>query len=301
VVLKDLRIATLNVSGGEKSFEEYPSATQKSRQEALILLLNRINAQVLCFQEASEFIDADGLRHSLVEQIRQTADYGYAFFGETLSMRDHMQIKKDIMVQGVFNDWQNWAKGNAILSKIPFSRLSDPNRQGTPYSIPLFKPLRYEGNRDTDPRHVILTRLQEPPYPFLATLHLTTLIGERSPNTLPGKGNQARGLRKEQIIRFLDLIKGYILQKNETLILTGDFNATAEEDCISQLLEDEVGFVHLIPENESPSHPKVTQPIDHIFFFPKERLVDYSCQIEVDDLSRRASDHLPVVADLKIQ
>jgi len=285
VVLKDLRIATLNVSGGEKSFEEYPSATQKSRQEALTLLISRINAQVLCFQEASEFIDADGLRHSLVEQIRQTVDYEYAFFGETLSMRNHMQIRKDVMVQGVFNDWQNWTKGNAILSRIPFSRLSDPTRQGTPYNVPLFQPPIYEGNRDTDPRYVILTRLQEPPYPFLATLHLTTLIGERPPNALPGIDNQARGLRKEQISRFLDLVKVYILQKNEMLILTGDFNATAGEDCISQLLEVEDGFVHLIPENESPSHPKVTQPIDHIFFYPKERLVDYSCQIEVDDLN----------------
>ena len=298
---KDLRIATLNVSGGEKSFEAYPFATQKSRQEALALLISRLNAQVLCLQEASEFIDADGLRHSLVEQIRQTVAYEYAFFGETLSMRNHMQIKKDIMVQGVFCDWQNWAKGNAILSKIPFSRLSDPTRLGTPRNIPLFQPLRYEGNRDTDPRYVVLTRLQEPPYPFLATLHLTTLIGERPPNALPGKDDLAKGLRKEQIKRFLDLVKDYILQKNEPLILTGDFNATADEDCISRLLEEEVGFVHLIPENESPSHPKVTQPIDHILFFPKERLVDYTCQIEVDVLSRRASDHLPVVADLKIK
>jgi endonuclease/exonuclease/phosphatase family metal-dependent hydrolase len=301
VAPKDLRIATLNISGGEKSFEAYPSATQKSRQEALTLLISRLNAQVLCLQEASEFIDADGLRHSLVEQICQMVEYDYAFFGEALSMRNNMQIKKDVMVQGIFNDWQNWAKGNAILSKIPFSRLSDPTRPGTPYNIPLFKPLSYEGNRDTDPRYVVLTRLQEPPYPFLATLHLTTLIGERPPNALPGKDTQARGLRKEQIIRFLDLVRGYILQDNEPLILTGDFNATAEEDCICQLLEEDVGFVHLIPENESPSHPKVTQPIDHIFFYPKARLADYTCQISVDALSRRASDHLPVVADLKIQ
>ena len=43
------------------------------------------------------------------------------------------------------------------------------------------------------------------------------------------------------------------------------------------------------------------EAIDHIFFFPRERLLNYSCRIETSDLSKRASDHLAVVADLQIK
>jgi cell division protein ZapA (FtsZ GTPase activity inhibitor) len=59
----DLRVATLNISGGEKTFEEYSSGTQKSRQEALEMLIKRLDASILCLQEVSQYIDADGITH----------------------------------------------------------------------------------------------------------------------------------------------------------------------------------------------------------------------------------------------
>jgi len=83
------------------------------------------------------------------------------------------------------------------------------------------------------------------------------------------------------------------------LILAGDFNATKDEACILQLLE--AGFVRLEPENEGPSHAGSGNLIDHIFFYPRERLVEYQCHIEDGDLSKRASDHLPIVADMRIK
>ncbi len=297
----DLRIATLNVSGGEKTFGEFPLETRHSQQEARNMLIDRMNADLLCLQEVSQHIDADGITTSMVEDISQSAGYDYSFYGQTLSMETHMQVKKDVMVRGIFNDWWNWSKGNAILSRIPFSRLSDTKRPGVPRNIPLYQPPAYEGNRDTDPRFALLARMKKAPFPFVATLHLTTMVGERTDPPHPERIARAQEIRRRQIQRFLDLVGEHILQKDCPLILAGDFNATPDETGLAELLESQNGFVRLKPEIEAPTHAALDVPIDHIFFYPKDRLVEYSCWIEAGDLSRRASDHLPVVADIKIK
>jgi endonuclease/exonuclease/phosphatase family metal-dependent hydrolase len=297
----NLRVATLNVSGGEKTFGSFPLDTQHSRRDARDMLIERINADLLCLQEVSQHIDADGITHSMVEEISQAAGYDYSFYGQTLSMETHMQVKKDVMVKGIFNDWWNWSKGNAILSNIPFSRLSDTTRPGVPRNIPLYQPPAYEGNRDTDPRFALLARIKQAPFPFVATLHLTTMVGERTDPPRPERIARAQEIRRRQVQRFLDLVSEHILQKDCPLILAGDFNAVSDEPCLADLLESQNGFVRLVPENEAPTHAALDVPIDHIFFYPKERLLEYSCQIETGDLSRRASDHLPVVAEIKIK
>jgi len=297
----NIRVATLNVSGGEKTFEEFPHDTWASRQEALEMLIAKIDADVLCLQEVSQHVDADGITHSLMENIGQAGDYDYSFYGQTLGMETHMQVKKDVMVKGVFNDWWNWSKGNAILSRIPFSRLGDASRPGLPRNVPLYQPQAYEGTRDTDPRFALIARIKQSPFPFVTTLHLTTLVGEREASPPPTLFKQAEELRYEQVQRFLDLVKTHILQEDLPLILAGDFNANTKERCLSGLLESEGGFVRLKPENETPTHPDLPVPIDHIYFYPEDRLAEYACRIEAGDLSRRASDHLPVVAELEIK
>ena len=297
----DLRIATLNIGGGEKTFEEFPHDTQQSRQTALEMLVSRLEADVLCLQEVTQYIDADGGTHSLMDHISHAGKYDYAFYGKTVSMESNMQVKKDVMVRGIFNDWWNWSKGNAIHARVPFARFRDPTRPGLPRNIPVFRPLAYEGNRDTDPRYVLLTRLKEPPFPFISTLHLTTLVGERPPNGNPEKVQKAQSMRFEQVSRFLDLVRTFILEKNETLIVAGDFNAAPDERCLTHLLDTAPGFVRLRPENDGPTHPALEKAVDHIYFYPQERLAGYVCRIDAGDLSRRASDHLPVVADLQIK
>lgn len=296
----DFRIATLNIGGGVKTFEEFPHDTQKSRLDALEMLVNRIEADVLCLQEVTQYIDADGETHSIMDNISHAGKYDYSFYGKTVSMDTEMQVKKDVMVRGIFNDWWNWSKGNAIHARKPFARLSDPTRPGLPRNIPVFRPLAYEGNRDTDPRYVLLTRLKEAPFPYVSTLHLTTLVGERPPKGNPQKVKDAQQMRFEQVSRFLDLVRTYILEKKDPLILAGDFNAMEDERCLKHLLDAAPGFVRLRPENDGPTHPALPNAVDHIFFYPQERLSDYACWIEPGDLSRRASDHLPVVADLRI-
>jgi endonuclease/exonuclease/phosphatase family metal-dependent hydrolase len=297
----NLRVATLNIGGGEKTFEEYTHDTQQSRLKALEMLIKRLDVDVLCLQEVTQFIDADGVNHSLMDKINTAGNYPHAFFGQTVSMETHMQVKKDVMVRGIFNDWWNWTKGNAIHSRVPFARLGDPNRSGLPRNIPIFRPLAYEGNRDTDPRAALLTRLKAAPFPFVSTVHLTTLVGERQPDAVADKKEEAHLVRFQQVSRLLDLVRVNILEKNEPLIVAGDFNAMEDEDCINHLLASAPGLIRLVPENDEPTHPDVERAVDHIFFYPHQRLVSYTCRIDTSDLSRRASDHLPVVADLEIR
>ncbi len=299
--LLELRITSLNLSGGEKIFEEFSHDTHQSRQEALQFLIRHLNADLLCLQEVSQYIDVGGVLHTPMDYINHTGGYGFSNFGETISMQSHLQVKKEMMVDGVFNDWQDWSKGNAIHSKIPFARLGDPSQSGSPRNIPLYQPVKYEGSRDTDPRFVLLTRLKASPFPYVANLHLTTLVGERMPERVPERVRLAKAMRRAQVERLLDLVRKHILNRNEPLITVGDFNATPEEACISNLLEAEAGFVRLVPTKEGPTHAGSEQLIDHIFFYPKERLLDYNCWIESGDLSKRVSDHLPVVADIRIK
>ena len=154
---------------------------------------------------------------------------------------------------------------------------------------------------EAGPRATLLTRLKEAPFPFVSTLHLTTLVGERSWDEVAEKKQEARLIRFQQIKRLLDLVRSYIIEKKEPLIVAGDFNAMEDEDCIKHLLGTVPGFLRLIPENDGPTHPDVERAVDHIFFYPRERLVSYTCRIDTSDLSRRASDHLPVAADLEIK
>lgn len=295
-----LRIATLNIGGAKKTFDEFIHNSHQSRLQALELLINHLNADVLCLQEVTQYVDADGVTHSLMGRINAAGGYDHAFFGKTVSMETDLQVKKDIMVKGIFKDWWNWAMGNAIYSRVPFARLGDPTRNGIPRNIPLFRPIFYEGNRDTDPRSVLLTRLKQQPFPYLSSLHLTTLVGERPPNVIPHRDKKARQMREQQLSRFLDLVRANILDQRLPLILAGDFNAQADESTIEYLLKSAPGLIRLVPENDGPTHSEAEKAIDHLFFFPQERLVDYSCFIETSELSRRTSDHLSVVADLEI-
>lgn len=297
----DLRVATLNVGGGEKTFEEFPHENQHSRVEALEILIGQTDADLVCLQEVSQYVDADGSTHGLMGIISQAGGYDYSFYGQTLSMRTHMQVKKDVMVKGVFNDWWDWSKGNAFLARIPFARLADTSQPGVPRNIPLYQPQSYQGTRDTDPRFALITRLKAPPFPFVVTLHLTTLVGERERPPQREKVEQAQQLRNDQIQRLIDLVREHILNENQPLILAGDFNAAAGESCLSSLLESKYGFVRLQPENDGPTQADLEFPIDHIYFYPSERLAGYACRILSGDLSRRASDHLPVTVNLQIK
>lgn len=290
---------TLNLGGGVKNFTGSPESSA-GKIDAINQLINQVQPDLLGAQEIAQYIDADGIKHSMVEQIRDGSRFEQAYYGETLSIKKHIQIRKDLMIKAIFNDWWDWSKGNALFSKVPFSRLSDSAKTGVPRNIPLYQPLVYEGTRNTDPRYVILSRLKIAPFPYILNLHLTTLVGERGDNSWQDARDAGRATRQQQIGKVLGLIEEGILLEKKPLILMGDFNAQPEEYSLQGMLEQEYDFVRLTPKPDLDTHVSAGR-LDHIYFFPSNRLLSYTCQVISNELTHRVSDHLPVVADLEIE
>ncbi len=285
---------TYNIGGARKDLG--------SVLDGVAQVVKEISPDILVVQEATELYDADGGRRSVLDPIAQAAGLEHVHFGPTLSLREHLDVRKALFVHGIFNDWQDWKQGNALLSRWDLVRLGDPSKSGAPRNVPLFRSTLYQGNRDTDPRNALLGRINKAPlFPFVAGVHLTTLVGERGSSPVPGRPERAAMMRFQQARRLLDLLREHILESGELVFLLGDFNAVAGEACISSVLETEGKFVRLEPSNVGVgTHPKLAEPIDHIFVHPGSRLVDYQCRVVDTPMARQASDHLPVVADVRV-
>lgn len=290
---------TLNLGGGVKNFDDSPE-TALSKSQLLSKLIEEIRPDLIGMQEVSQYLDADGNLHSMLKHLQESSYLEYRYYGETLSMTRHMMIAKDVMINALFSDWYDWSKGNALLSRYPFCRLSDPRVEGMPRNLPIFQPQAYEGTRNTDPRYVILTRLMKPPYPFILNLHLTTLVGERGRNAWKDTIDAARLTRSQQITRIVSLLEKHVLSKGEPVILMGDFNASPDEYTLREILMGENGFVRLAPKQEISTH-ETAGAVDHIFFSPKNRLKNYRCEVICNEQAKQFSDHLPVVADLEFE
>lgn len=282
--------------------------TKDSALSRVTKVVNQVSPDILVIQEATELQDADGARHRAIDQIVQATDSGYhTYFGHTISLLEDMHVQQAQFVHGVFHDWHDWRKGNAVLSRWEFARLSDGSKPGVPRNIPLYQTPVYQGSRDTEPRHALLARVNRPPvFPFIVGVHLTTLVAEREhengPAPISQKTEEAHILRLKQARRVLELLKEHVLERGEVVFLLGDFNAVASESCIASVLETEGGFVRLTPtRGPNGTHTNVVGPIDHIFVFPRSRLAEYECYIVDSAAAYEASDHLPVVADVKVR
>ncbi len=288
------RLMTYNIGGARKD--------QGSMLNSITQVIKDISPDILVVQEATELQDADGVWHSILDPIAQATGFEHVHFGPTLSLREHLDVRKALFVHSIFNDWQDWKQGSALLSRCGLVRLGDSSKSGVPKNVPLFRAPLYRGNRDTDPRHALLGRADQAPlFPFVVGVHLTTLVGERGSSPMPGRPEQAEMLRFQQARRLLDLLREHVLERGELVFLLGDFNAVAGESCISSVLETEGKFVRLAPSNIGlGTHPKVAEPIDHIFMSPGNRLIEYQCRVVDTPMARQASDHLPVVADVRV-
>lgn len=299
-----LKLMTYNIGGGRDD----DNLTQQGEfDQALANIAGVIYNEapdVLVLQEAVEWVDENQVRHNTAAEIARVLGYMEGFcYGPTLSLQQNFHSGKAIFVRSVFNDWEDFRQGNALLSRWNFVRLGDPAQSGVPRNLPIFRPAQYEGNRDTDPRHALLGRVNcGVVSPFIIGTHLSTLRGERGSGQDPDKVRLAEEMRLTQIYRLLDLVRERLLERNELVFLLGDFNAQANDPCLAEVLVGEAGFQRLVPQNDTTrTHLfKVDKPIDHIFIYPANRLVEAHCRIVDTELAHNASDHLPVVAEVTV-
>jgi endonuclease/exonuclease/phosphatase family metal-dependent hydrolase len=284
------RLMTYNLGGGHGDPEAAAQIVREARPD------------ILALQEAIRVQDADGLWRSDLDPICQAfAEPPYVHYAPTLTLAEHFDVTKRPMAQAVFADDLDWQHGNALVSRWPFRRLGDRSLPGTPRMVPLFRPAVYQGDRDTDPRAALIGRVgRAPHYPFVVGLHLTTLVGERGERVIEGKPEQAAAMREEQARRLLILLQEYPLARGEIVFILGDFNAPVSEPAIRSVLLGEGEFVALRPQNGPGTHAEVSQPIDHILVFPRARVAEVRCRVIDTPRARRASDHLPVLAEVQI-
>ena len=261
---------------------------------------------VAVVQETISYTDADGSEYNLSAQLADAAGFGSNyFFGPVVSLCRHLHVAKSTFVEALFSDLQEWEHGNAIFSRLGFSRLGDPKKVGIPRNVPLFVPPVYQGSRDTEPRYALLSRICMPPVnPFVVGVHLTTLVGERQmvngSAAHPEIVERAENMRCQQARRICRLLERHVLEPGNVAFLLGDFNAVAAESTIASVIEKECGFRRLAPDNSCPTHLGVGKIVDHILAYPVERIVSVACRVVDSPLARRASDHLPIVADVVI-
>jgi endonuclease/exonuclease/phosphatase family metal-dependent hydrolase len=287
---------TYNIGGGRRDFGTV--------LDSVLDVVRQTQPDVLALQEATRWLDADGHWHSSVNFLADVLGNGYqSFFGPTITLQQHFSSEKSNFLRAIFDDLQDWQFGNALLVRGGFAQLSDPTRPGQPYNLPIFRPAQYLGNRDTDPRHILLTRIAgKDVSPLVVATHLTTLLGERGgpERLLPGKTEQAEQMRCQQTHSLLNILQPYAMQKGELIFLLGDLNATEDEACMANLRQ--AGFTHLHPENDGiATHTKLCCPVDHILVYPAARLKNYQCRVIDTPIARQASDHLPVVADVWVE
>ena len=277
-----LSVVTYNIGGGARDLN--------LESAALRAVIRKENPDLLGLQEVIRRIDNNGHEHNPLDEIITVlgGDH-HALFAPTLSLAADYHPGKDAMVEARAEGDQLWEQGNALLSRQDFI--------GNPLNLPLFQPPKYLGNRDTDPRFALASHVRLAAGHFLfITLHLTTLRFERGPEELPGRDELARTMRLDQVKVLLSTLED---QRDETIVLTGDFNAMPGEYCMHAL--EAFGFRLLAPENEGVgTHPKAARPIDHILLYPGEKVASFSCRIIATDEARAASDHFPLITEIHL-
>jgi endonuclease/exonuclease/phosphatase family metal-dependent hydrolase len=288
------RLMTYNIGGGRK--------TRSSGRELVQQVIQDAAPDILIIQEATRFLDVDGRWHSDLDGIAALLGQNIeAFFAPVVTMREHLHPGNKTMVNALFNDYQDWQQGNAVLSRWPFHRLGDLSQPGIPRTIPLYRSPVYEGSRDTEPRSALMGRIgRAPHFPIVIGVHLSTLVGERGENAVPGMSEQAAQLREVETRRLIGLLREHVLDAHEIVFLLGDFNATLQEPSLRCII-DEAGFTAATPaQGKVSTHPKVEDAIDHIFLFPSDRIIAFNSYVIDTKETQQASDHLPVVTEVVV-
>jgi endonuclease/exonuclease/phosphatase family metal-dependent hydrolase len=288
------RLMTYNIGGGRKQYT--------SELSLILQVVQAVSPDILVIQEAARFLDIEGQWHGDLGAITSVVGKGAEhIFTPVVTMKKHLHPGNKTMTHALFNDYQDWQQGNAVVSRWPFHQLGKPEEVGLPRSVPLYRSAVYEGNRDTEPRAALLARIgRAPQFPIVVGIHLSTLVGERGEDIVPGRPEQAARLRELETQRLIGMLRDHVLDAHEIVFLLGDFNATLSEDSLQYII-DEGGFSAATPEQGMVStHPKVENAIDHIFVFPQNCIIEFESYVVDTEEARQASDHLPVVADVVV-
>ena len=238
------------------------------------------------------------------------ADYSDAFAPE-VSMCDHPH--PNLWDRPAYRRMTGAAEGNAIVTNLPVENWSwgsypdyedcyNPGAWARHTTISRAT-LYSSGNRDTQPRNLMVASLNYRGIPFyFLNTHLGLLIGEDRRDATYERSRAASQIRQAQVSEILGVIDElkradqYNEMPARPIVLAGDFNAQPDAPEMEMLQRH---FRLLRPENKNSelwTHNTHRILIDHILLHdPAEQFEVISCHIQskipFDDLT----DHRPTV------
>jgi endonuclease/exonuclease/phosphatase family metal-dependent hydrolase len=311
----EITVGTANIAGAARQ-----EVADPGKHSLLADILG--GTDILGLQEVVQVEDpASGrLVHDDIAALKRGGLSGYKhFFFAHLDSTLHPHRRK--WGSDIFKDWseRNYRvqQGTAILIKgrYDFYHLLESDRSGfaSAVTLPWYieKPTFYRGNRDTEPRSLLVARVKVDARIVLFCCTQLSTLTEEAEDRRRSTPN-ARALRSHQVGWIVDYIKSYqearrgicneLKQEwvDEPVILVGDFNADKESPELSRLCE--LGLKAVKATRPNHTHRKHRIEMDLIFAPGKMR---GSAQvIKLDDLEssnkRGISDHYPVIATLNI-
>jgi len=220
---------------------------------------------IIGIQEAGIYFDREK-KFDIIEKIADELGYNYKFVS-ALDFRDKDSDREHRM-------------GNAIISKYPIKNVES-------FSLNPEK-VKYDGNPENEPRVALKCNIkaEEKEIVFITT-HLQ-YTNKFKPSDI----------RKAEIENLLQIVK----RQDKPVVLAGDFNSKVETD-ERELLESELESI----EDDSPTWTVI--PFDYNGWQVEE--LEYRVdeiyysedfgEISSSTISSKISDHLPVIADLRME
>jgi len=308
-----LQVVSFNI-GGARGMRPAPHDHEKLAVDTYSTLQQVINQRqptLIALQE-SGIAFCNGASRNVGQKMAQLLGSEYVdAFAPEVSMCDHPH--PNLWDRPAYRNMTAAAEGNAIVTNLPtedWSWGSYPDYDECAMSGPWSRhttisraSLYSTGNRDTQPRNLMVASLnyRGVPFYFLNT-HLGVLLGEDRSDSSFERSRTASQLRQAQVSEILYVIDELKRadKSNERperpILLAGDFNAQPESPEMEMLQRH---FRLLRPENdrlELWTHQSHRVLIDHILLHdPAEEFEVISCHIQskipFDDLT----DHRPTV------
>jgi len=309
------RVATANIAGGARE-----EGADLCKYKILGELLSGVD--IIGLQEVVRVYEP-GSCHIIRDDIKELQDnsglsHYQRFFFPYLDSTQYSHPGK--WTSRIFNSYYEKGcrilEGTAILVKQQHSvyDLWCDNRPGhaVVQILPWYldAPTIYLGNRDTQPRTLLLARVRlANRFVLFCCTHLATLKEEGDRQHGKGKGpvtQKAVALRAKQIKWIVQYIDSYQRAREadgktrEPVIIVGDFNAEPEASELQGLTQLNL---ELVTPNVGYTHRKHKILID-LIYATKCAIKGTACIVDLTKLEvlsdRRVSDHNPVIADLDL-
>ncbi len=308
-----ITVATANIAGGARQ-----EAADPRKFETLSELLCNGDVDVAGVQEVVKIFDKSGdvIRDDLEALTKSTVCKGFFFCNIDSVIYSHPGKWESPLFKPYFEDGCRILQGAAILLRkdhlfVDFLRNRTPGgrpviTQILPWYFNEDGPVFYQGNRDTEPRSLLLARVEiKGKYALFGATQLSTLSGERSdPPDEPARKRAVR-LRKEQLEWICRYMKSYNRAiesfpgvSPDATFLVGDFNGDEKE--IDRNLDG--CDLKRIPASGdvAMTHRKHEIVIDHICgdVDGKAKIINLA-DFELNK-KMRISDHNPVMAEFTL-